>query len=118
MLLDAVSHNFAEEECRSYFTGELNSGIDYNFKKKGKNTKFLFYNHETGCWSLVEGKCHLTNPACFRLTCLEDSMSGWFRRDLLGEPKDDINTLSTKLRQSSGGFKFQEVLGETGSVRK
>jgi len=43
-------------------------------------------------------------------------MSGWFRRDLLGEPKDDINTLSTKLRQSSGGFKFQEVLGETGSI--
>ncbi|CBY21384.1 unnamed protein product [Oikopleura dioica] len=96
MLLDAVSHNFVEEECRSYFTGDLNSG----------------------CWSLVDGKCHLTNPACFRLTCLEDSMSGWFRRDLLGEPKDDINTLSTKLRQSSGGFKFQEVLGETGSVRK
>ena len=35
MLLDAVSHNFAEEECRSYFTGELNSGIDYkNLKQR------------------------------------------------------------------------------------
>ena len=82
------------------------------------NLKFRFYNRETGCWSLVAGKCHLTNPACFRLTCLEDSMSGWFRGDLLGEPKDDINTLSTKLRRDAGGFKFQELLGETGEVQK
>ena len=60
----------------------------------------------------------MANPACFSLSCLEDSMSGWFREDLLGDPVDDINSLSSKITRNANRFSFHETLGETGISSK